>query len=56
MAVRQRVLPKSLDVSKAIDRQRNDRPDILRVTSWLAGVAEAKGIGRAQVDAHTGHV
>jgi hypothetical protein len=46
--------PKSLDVSKAIDRQRNDRPDILRVTSWLADVADAKGIGRAQVDAHMG--
>ena len=46
--------PKSLDVGKAIDRARNDRPDILRVTSWLAGAAEARGIGRAQVDAHMG--
>jgi DNA modification methylase len=44
--------PKSLDVSKAIDRARNDRPDILRVTSWLADQAEAAGVSRADVDAH----
>ena len=46
--------PKSLDVAKAIDKRRDDRPHILRVTSWLADAAEAKGIGRAQVDAHMG--
>jgi DNA modification methylase len=46
--------PKSLDVSKAIDRARNDRPDILRVTSWLADRADAAGVSRADVDAHMG--
>ena len=46
--------PKSLDVSKAIDKQRDDRPDILRVTSWLADVADAAGVSRAQVDAYMG--
>jgi hypothetical protein len=46
--------PKSLDVSKAIDRARNDRPAILRVTSWLADIADAKGITRAQVDSYMG--
>src|SRR5450755_3083200 len=46
--------PKSLDVSKAIDRQRNDRPHILRVAAWLADAAEAAGIGRARVDEFMG--
>ena len=46
--------PKSLDIGKAIDKQRHDRPDILRVTSWLADICEARGIGRADVDAHMG--
>jgi DNA methylase len=46
--------PKNLDVSKAVDKTRNDRADILCVTSWLADAAEARGISRAQVDAHMG--
>jgi DNA modification methylase len=46
--------PKSLDVSKAIDKQRNDRPDILRVTTFMADAAKRAGISRAQVDAHMG--
>jgi DNA modification methylase len=46
--------PKSMDVSKAIDKARDDRDDILRVTSWLADQAEARGVTRADVDAHMG--
>lgn len=46
--------PKSLDVSKAIDKRRDDRPDIVRVTSWLKQQAGAAGITRAAVDAHLG--
>jgi site-specific DNA-methyltransferase (adenine-specific) len=44
--------PKSLDVSKAIDKQRDDRVDVLRVTSWLADRADRVGVTRADVDTH----
>jgi len=46
--------PKSLDVSKAIDKARDDRPDILRVTRFLADAADRCGLSRADVDAHMG--
>jgi DNA modification methylase len=46
--------PKSLDVGKAIDKRRDDRADIVRVSSWLADRAEAAGISRAAVDQHMG--
>jgi hypothetical protein len=46
--------PKSLDVSKAIDKSRDDRDDILRVTSFMADAAERAGIARADVDAAMG--
>jgi len=46
--------PKSLDVSKAIDRARDDRADILRVTSWLADQAEQRNISKADVDQSMG--
>lgn len=46
--------PKSLDVSKAIDKQRDDKDAVCAVTSWLAGEAEVKGITRAAVDAYMG--
>lgn len=46
--------PKSLDVSKAIDRTRDDRDDILAVTTWLAEHAERAGVTRAGVDEHMG--
>jgi hypothetical protein len=46
--------PKSLDVGKAIDRSRNDRADVLRVTSWLADIADAGSVTRAMVDGHMG--
>lgn len=46
--------PKSHDVSKGIDKKRDDREDILRVTAFMADAAEAAGISRADVDAHMG--
>jgi DNA modification methylase len=46
--------PKSLDVSKAIDKARDDRDDILRVTTCMAEAAERAGISRAEVDKHMG--
>lgn len=46
--------PKSLDVSKAIDRARDDRDDVLAVTSWLADHAERAGVTRQRVDEHMG--
>jgi hypothetical protein len=46
--------PKSLDVSKAIDKQRDDRDDVLVVTEFLADHAEAQGISRSDIDNHMG--
>ena len=46
--------PKSLDVSKAIDKQRDDKQDVLAVTTRLADLADAAGIGRGDVDAAMG--
>ncbi len=46
--------PKSLDVSKAIDKARDDRADILGVTTFMADAAERAGITRADVDAAMG--
>jgi len=46
--------PKSLDVSKAIDKARDDSADILRVTTFMADAAERAGVTRADVDAHMG--
>lgn len=46
--------PKSLDVSKAIDKVRDDRDDVLQVTSTLADLAAAADITRADIDAHMG--
>jgi DNA modification methylase len=46
--------PKSLDVAKAIDRQRDDADDIVRVSTFLAEHAERLGISRADVDRHMG--
>lgn len=42
--------PKSLDVSKAIDKVRNDRDDILRVTGWLAEQRDRAGLSNRQID------
>lgn len=46
--------PKSLDVSKAIDKTRNDRAPVHAMTSRLADLADAAGITRADVDEHMG--
>lgn len=46
--------PKSLDVSKAIDKVRDDRGDIVKVTQWLKRKAWEAGHNRASVDAHMG--
>lgn len=43
--------PKSLDVSKAIDRGRDDRTAILRVTAWLADARDQAGLTNQQIDA-----
>ena len=42
--------PKSLDVSKAIDRQRDDLADIYRVTAWVRAARDAAGIGNRDID------
>lgn len=46
--------PKSHDVSKGIDKKRDDRDAILLVTVFMADAAEKAGISRAWVDAHMG--
>ena len=38
--------PKSLDVSKAIDKQRDDRADILKVADWLKPLASSVGFAK----------
>ncbi|MFJ1461799.1 DNA-methyltransferase [Nocardia sp. N2S4-5] len=43
--------PKSLDVAKAIDRQRDDRVDVLRVTGWLRAQRDRAGVTNRQMDA-----
>jgi DNA modification methylase len=42
--------PKSLDVSKAIDKQRHDRADIEKVVRWLEAKRKASGTSRQQVE------
>lgn len=42
--------PKSLDVSKAIDKARDDRADVLRVTGWLAEQRDRAGWTNSQID------
>ncbi len=42
--------PKSLDVSKAIDKQRDDRADIEKVVRWLEAKRKASGTSRQQVE------
>lgn len=46
--------PKSMDVSKAIDKQRNDKQETLTVTARLSELASAAGISRKDVDSHMG--
>ncbi|QGZ17178.1 DNA methyltransferase [Arthrobacter phage DrYang] len=46
--------PKSMDISKAIDRMRHEGPEKLKVTSWLADQADKNGVTRAMLDAAMG--
>jgi DNA modification methylase len=46
--------PKSLDVSKAIDKARDDKPESRQVGAWLRGQREAAGLTHAQVCAQGG--
>lgn len=42
--------PKSLDISKAIDKQRHDRNDVLKVTKWVRETRDAKGLKNSDID------
>lgn len=42
--------PKSLDVSKAIDKRRDDREDVLRVTGEIARLRDIAGLGNRDLD------
>jgi DNA modification methylase len=46
--------PKSLDVSKAIDKQRRDRADIYKVTAWVRAARDAAEITNKDIDAAFG--
>jgi DNA modification methylase len=46
--------PKSLDVSKAIDRQRDDREQTETVVRWLEAQRVASGVSRKQVEERFG--
>ncbi|WP_316228572.1 DNA-methyltransferase [Bradyrhizobium sp. SZCCHNR2023] len=46
--------PKAHDVAKAIDKARDDRADILTVTTFIAAAAERAGMSRADIDAAMG--
>jgi hypothetical protein len=43
--------PKGQDIAKSIDKRRDDRADILRVTAWLAEQARAVGWDRPRLNA-----
>jgi hypothetical protein len=42
--------PKSLNVSKAIDRQRDDRDEVYQVTAWIRSARDAAGVTNRQID------
>lgn len=42
--------PKSLDIAKAIDRKRDDRADVLRVTAFVRAARDAAGVTNATID------
>jgi hypothetical protein len=42
--------PKSLDVSKAIDKQRHHRADIYKVTAWVKTARDSAGITNKDID------
>jgi hypothetical protein len=43
--------PKGADLSRAIDRHRDDRDQVLHVTAWLAAARDAAGWTNARIDA-----
>jgi hypothetical protein len=43
--------PKGTDLSRAIDRRRDDREQVLQVTAWLAAARDAVGWTNKQIDA-----
>ncbi len=47
--------PKSLDVSKAIDKMRDDRTDIDHVRRWLTRQVRRSGMSLKQINQHFGH-
>lgn len=46
--------PKSLDITKAIDRMREDRGSILKVTAFVREATVIAGVSTAEIDAHFG--
>ena len=42
--------PKSLDVSKAIDKRRYDLPQVYQVTRWIRVARDAAGLSNTQID------
>lgn len=46
--------PKSLDVSKAIDKQRHDRGEIYEVTAWIRKMRDAADLTNRDIDAAFG--
>ncbi len=46
--------PKSLDVSKAIDKQKANRDEVLQFTAWVRDARDAAGISNADIDAAFG--
>ncbi len=43
--------PKGQDIARSIDRRRDDRADILRITAWLATARDAAGWTNGQIEA-----
>jgi hypothetical protein len=46
--------PKGLDVAKAIDKRRDDREQVLRVTALVARARDAAGLTNRDIDEHFG--
>lgn len=42
--------PKSLNVSKAIDKQRDDKQDVYKVTAWIREARDRAGISNRDID------
>jgi len=48
--------PKNHSVEKALDRMRDDREEVLRVTAWIREARDAKGLTNADIDRAFGFV